>query len=93
MKQIQPVTIWANGVNYQANYLQASSIQDNFSTTATFYYQLFNCKEVDGTQTCVEIASGNLVVDGEDYQNWGNAANINEDAYTICASKLSLTII
>lgn len=93
MKQIQPVTIWSNGVNYQANYLKAASVYDDFATSAKFYYQLFNCTTVDGVDNCTEVVSGNLTVEGTDYENWGNSGNINEDAYTICANKLSLILL
>lgn len=93
MKQIQPVTIWSNGTNSQANYFGLTIINDNLSTSATFYYQLLNCSEVDGVTNCNQLAQGNLTVEGTDYENWGSASNINEDAYTICANKLSLILL
>jgi hypothetical protein len=93
MKQIQPVTIWANGVNSQANYLGLTIINDNLSTSATFYYQLFNCTEVDGNQTCNQLSEGNLVISGTEYDTWGDSGDINTDAYTICAGKLGLTLV
>ena len=86
MKAIQPVSIWANGVNSEATQLLLTIINDNLSTSATLYYQLLT---EDGTQ----LAQGNLTIDGEEYQNWGEASDVNSDAYTIAASKLSLTLI
>ena len=93
MKQIQPVTIWANGVNSQANYFGLTIINDNLSTSATFYYQLFSCIDTDGTQNCTQLSDGNTVIAGAEYDTWGDSGNINDDAYTICASKLGLTLV
>jgi hypothetical protein len=86
MKAIQPVSIWANGFNSQATQLSLTIINDNLSTSATLYYQLLT---EDGTQ----LAQGNLTIDGEEYQTWGEAENINDAAYTIAATKLALTLV
>ena len=86
MKAIQPVLIWANGANSQATQLSLTIINDNLSTSATLYYQLLS---EDGTQ----LAQGNLTIDGEEYQSWGEASNINDAAYTIAATKLTLTLV
>ena len=86
MKAIQPVSIWANGSNSQATQLSLTIINDNLDTSATLYYQLLS---EDGTQ----LAQGNLVIDGEEYQTWGEASDINSEAYVIAATKLSLILI
>jgi len=86
MKAIQPVSIWANGVNSQATQLSLTIINDNLSTSATLYYQLL---AEDGTQ----LAQGNLTIDGEEYQTWGASSDINSEAYVIAATKLALTLI
>ena len=39
MKQIQPVSIWYNGVIVTVTIFNMVSISDNLSTSATFYYQ------------------------------------------------------
>jgi len=83
MKAIQPVSIWANGVNSQATQLSLTIINDNLSTSATLYYQLLT---EDGTQ----LAQGNLNIDGEEYQTWGESENINDETYKIVANRLSL---
>lgn len=93
MKQIQPVTIWSNGTNSQANYFGLTIINDNLSTSATFYYQLFSCVDTDGTQNCTQLSDGNLTLSGAEYDAWGESGNINDDAYTICAGKLGLTLV
>lgn len=86
MKAIQPISIWANGVNSQATQLSLTIINDNLSTSATLYYQLLS---EDGTQ----LAQGNLTIDGEEYQSWGEASDVNNEAYVIAAAKLGLTLI
>jgi len=86
MKAIQPVSIWANGVNSQATQLSLTIINDNLETSATLYYQLLS---EDGTQ----LAQGNLTIDGEEYQTWGASSDINSEAYAIAATKLALTLI
>jgi len=86
MKAIQPVSIWNYGVISEATQLSLNIINDNLDTSATLYYQLLT---EDGTQ----LAQGNLVIDGEDYQTWGEASDINSEAYTIAATKLALTLI
>ena len=86
MKAIQPVLIWANGANSQATQLSLTIINDNLSTSATLYYQLLS---EDGTQ----LAQGNLTIEGEEYQSWGEASDVNNEAYVITANKLSLTLV
>jgi len=86
MKAIQPVSIWANGVNSQATQLLLSIINDNLQSFATLYYQLLT---EDGTQ----LAQGNLTIDGEEYQTWGASSDVNNEAYVIAATKLALTLI
>ena len=86
MKAIQPVSIWTNGINAQAIQLSLTIINDNLSTSATLYYQLLSEDET-------QLAQGNLTIDGEEYQNWGEASDVNSEAYTIAATQLNLTLI
>lgn len=86
MKAIQPVLIWANGANSQATQLSLSIVNDNLSTSATLYYQLLS---EDG----IQLAQGNLTIEGEEYQSWGEASDVNSEAYVIAATKLALTLI
>lgn len=86
MKAIQSVLIWANGVNSQATQLSLTIINDNLSTSATLYYQLL-------TEDGIQLAQGNLTIDGDEYQSWGEASDVNSDAYVIAATKLALTLI
>jgi len=93
MKQIQPVTIWNEDVNTQANYLSVISIYDNFLNTAKFYYQLFSCVTIEEEQIFTQVTEGNLTIVGADYVSWGKNTDVNEDAYIIAANKLNLVYV
>lgn len=93
MKPIQPVTIWVNGQQVQANYLSAYIVNDNLESSATFYYALVNRDYVDEQPVDTSLANGNVTIEGQDYINWGNSGDINNDAYVILAQKLNLTLI
>jgi hypothetical protein len=54
MKEIQPISIWDNGRNQEACILNAYCINDNLSTSATFYYSLLS----DSLQ---QLAQGNYL--------------------------------
>jgi len=95
MKAIQPVNIWAGGQNVQANNLDMYIINDNLSSSATFYYQLLNVTtDGEGNVTSSQqLAQGNLTISGTDYENWGDAGNINDAAYVWAAGQLNLTLV
>jgi hypothetical protein len=86
MKQIQPVSIWYKGVIVNATLFNMASINDNLTTTAYFYYQLFS-------NTNVLLNEGNLTMDGFDYQAYSTSPDSNEYAYSWGASKLNLTLV
>lgn len=86
MKEIQPVNIWVNGEQKQAVNLGMYIINDNLSTSATFYYQLFD-------EDLQQLAQGNLTISGTDYDNWNANPNINDAAYTWAATQLNLTLV
>jgi hypothetical protein len=90
MKQIQPVSIWYNGQLVNANIFMFYSINDNLSTSATFYYGLFS-----GTidELGIKLAEGNLTMDGADYTNYSSSPDSNTFAFNWGATKLNLTII
>jgi hypothetical protein len=93
MKPIEPVTIWKNGQSQEANLLNAYIINDNLSTSCSFYYSL--CSRGEGTEAMPlhigqTLAEGNVTMDGENYWLWnGN----NDDAFSYIATKLNLTLI
>lgn len=92
MKSIQSVSVWFNGEEKSANILNASIIADDMATSATFYYQLMeSSQDEEGNQVIGQgLASGNVSMSGDDYQNWDDS---NDQAYAFIASKLNLVII
>jgi hypothetical protein len=90
MKQIQPVSIWYNGSFTNANIFNLYVINDNLSTSATFYYALFS-GTIDELGT--KLAEGNLVMDGFDYNAFTTSPDSNAYAYQWGATQLNLTII
>ena len=93
MKQIEAVTIWSNGENKNANFLNSIIVQDNLESSCSFYYQL--CEGVKETEDDNLVAGsvlsqGNLNLSGEEYLAWDGS---NEEAYLYIASKLNLTIL
>lgn len=94
MKAIQPVNAWFNGQQMQANNLGMILINDDLSSTATFYYQLLSVTtDQDGNTTTQQLAQGNLTMSGTDYENWGASGSINDEAYTWAAQQLNLTLV
>lgn len=82
MKKIQPVSIWVNGETKQANILEASAVKVELGSWAKFQYSLI----VEGLGA---VASGNLVMKGEEYQNWDQ----DSFAWDWIAQELNITII
>jgi hypothetical protein len=85
MKNISPVTIWKNGQNKTASVLDAIIINDNLSSSCTFYWML---KE-DGEAGQV-LADGNATMSGEDYDGWDGS---NDYAFEYIASQIKVTIL
>jgi hypothetical protein len=86
MKEIQPISIWYNGQMVQATIFNLNSISDNLSTTATFFYQLFSAENI-------QLAQGNLTMDGFDYEAYSTSPDSNAYAYQWGAEKLNITLI
>jgi hypothetical protein len=85
MKNIQPIQIWKNGQSLTASILDAIIINDNLSTSCTFYWML---KE-DGEAGQV-LADGNATMTGEDYDNWDGS---NDYAFDYIAEQINVTIL
>lgn len=81
MKTIEPISIWDNGIVQEAIILNAYCINDNLSTSASFYYSLLS-------NSMQQLAQGNLSMSGEVYDAW----QTNDYAYNWVASQLNLTI-
>jgi len=80
MKTIEPVVFPLNLGT--ASILNAYCINDNLSTSATFYYTLLS--DVQS-----QLQQGNLTMTGEVYDNWAT----NEYAYEWVAQQIDVTII
>jgi hypothetical protein len=79
MKTIEPVVFPLNLGT--ATILNAYCINDNLSTSATFYYALLS-------DTQSQLQQGNLIMIGEDYVGWVT----NEYAYNWVATQIDVTI-
>jgi hypothetical protein len=88
MKNISPIQIWKNGQSLTASILDAIIINDNLSSSCTFYWML---KEADQEeQTGQVLADGNTTMSGDDYDNWdGN----NDYAFEYIAEQINVTIL
>jgi hypothetical protein len=94
MRAIQPVNIWAGGQNVQANNINMYVINDDLSSSATFYYQLLNVTtDGEGNTSSQQLAQGNLTISGTDYDNWNATPDINDAAYVWAAGQLNLTLV
>jgi len=102
MAQIQPVSVWKDGQVKTAEQFSLRSIGDDLETSAQFYYEL---KEADVTTQDGEgndvvtagsvVATGNLGMSGQDYNDWGSQSgvDINAWAYDWAADQLGLVIV
>ena len=79
MKQISPVVFPLNLGT--ATVLNAYCINDNLSTSATFYYALLS-------DTMAQLSQGNLNMTGQDYADW----QTNQYAYDWIATQIDVTI-
>jgi hypothetical protein len=86
MKTIEPVSIWDNGVVYQAKILNSYATNVTLGTSAVFYYQLF-AENVELT-VGIQVTQGNLTMTGDAYAQW----EVDSYAWDWVASQLNLTI-
>jgi hypothetical protein len=92
MKNISPVSIWKNGQSLTASILDAIIINDNLSSSCTFYWMLKEADSVVDEQTIEGqvLADGNTTMSGDDYDGWdGN----NDYAFEYIATQINVTII
>jgi hypothetical protein len=80
MKQIEPVVFPLNLGT--ATILLAYCVNDNLSTSATFYYALLS-------DTQAQLSQGNLTMEGQDYADW----QTNQYAYDYIAKQINVTIV
>jgi hypothetical protein len=86
MKQIQPLTIWKDGISEDAIYLKLYISYDDLESFCMFQYQLLDTN-------MYPIAEGSRSVSGQEYINWGASGDSNDEAYQIVATMLNLTLI
>jgi len=87
MKQISPLQIWKNGQQLTASVLDAIIINDNLSTSCTFYWMLKEDLDDEVGQT---LADGNTTITGEEYEGWDGS---NDYAFNYIASQINVTIL
>jgi hypothetical protein len=87
MKNIQPITIWKNGQQLTASVLDAIIINDNLSSSCTFYWMLKEDLDDEVGQT---LADGNATMTGEYYDNWDGS---NDYAFDYIAEQINVTIL
>ena len=83
MKQIQPVVFPLNLGT--ANILNCVG-SDNFSTSVTIYYQLLS-------EENQQLQTGNLTLEGFDYEAYNTSPDGNEYIYQWTATELGVTLI
>jgi hypothetical protein len=89
MKPIQPIQIWKNGALKTASILDAIIINDNMSSSCTFYWTLKEADTIveDQTITGENLADGNVTMSGEDYELWKGG---NDYAYNYIAKQINV---
>lgn len=97
MKEIVSQTVWLNGLEYEAQYLQCTGTYDNFLNTAKVYFELFTMLiDVNGDKSpAQQVAGGYEEIQGQNYADWGNvpASSVNEWIYDFIAQQINVTII
>ena len=93
MKTIQPITTWFNGEPQNASNFTLRSIADDFTTSATLYYELQ--KEVVNEELVnyENLVTATLDINGQDYKDWSATPDANTWIYNWASQKLNLTII
>jgi len=96
-KQIQPVSIWTPSGVKPAEVLSAVSINDNLSSSATFYYELRSAdvttQDGEGNDIVTPgavLQNGNCSMGGVDYQNWDDS---NDGAYDFVATSINVVLV
>lgn len=87
---IEPITIWKDGVQVQGTELICVSFQDNLKDDAIIQYNIYESDDIMNPKL---VANGSFVINGQDYIDWGDDANVNLWIYNWVADKLNLVII
>ena len=88
MVQIQPLSIWKEGTIHIGSFISLLSVYDNLKDRVSFWFEI---KEIDdATEATPALSNGNIDLVGDEYTSWDGS---NNQAYTLIASKLSLTLV
>jgi hypothetical protein len=88
MKEIQPISIWYNGLMVAATIFNLIGQNDNLSTSASFTYELYSADN-----TFFPLASGQLTMSGDDYITYSSNPDSNNYAYSWGATQLNITLV
>ena len=86
MRDIQPLNIWSNGETKVAVCLRLYVSYDDLSSQAAFQYALCDADNA-------VIYEGQILIDGTTYLNWGTSGDTINQAYTIAATALNITLV
>lgn len=94
MSNIQPVTIWFQGSEHQANVFSLYSTGDNLVDYATFQYQLIEEIVISPDEiNSFILITGQLKINGADYAQWDAEIDANAWIYQWAANQLNLILI
>ena len=91
--KIQPVTTWFNGEPQTATNFTLISINDNFKTSATLYYELQKEIVNEEVVSYENLITATLDISGQDYKDWSVEPDANTWIYNWAAGKLNLVLI
>jgi hypothetical protein len=93
--KIQPITTWFNGEPQTATNFTLRSIADDFTTSATLYYELQKEVVIEVTDgiSYENLITANLDINGTDYQEWSATPDANTWIYNWAANKLKLVLV
>jgi hypothetical protein len=94
MAQIQPVQVWYQGEQHNANIFSLYSKYDNLIDSATFNYQLIKLIVISpDEQSSQTLVFGELAINGADYAQWDAEIDANAWIYNWAADQLNLVLI
>jgi hypothetical protein len=94
MAQIQPISTWYQGATHQANVFSLYSTGDNLIDSATFQYQLIELIVISlEEQSSQTLITGQLAINGPDYEQWDAEVDANAWIYQWAADQLNLVLI
>jgi len=86
MKEIQPITIWYNGIMVVATLFNLIGQNDNLITSANFQYTLY-------TSDNICIANGSITMSGDNYTTYSTSTESNDYAYSWGATQLNIILV